>query len=184
MIRAFIAVEVELTEALKNIHEKICACNCDIKPVDMHQMHITLRFLGDIDEKQVDDIAAVIARCGSTAPFELKLHGMGAFPNLNHINVVWVGVANPEKLDQMATCINATLLEKGFPKEDKPFSPHLTLARVKSGKNIQALQRLILENKNAPFGAVNVNAVYLKKSELRREGPIYTNLFEHVLRTQ
>ncbi|MEM3396001.1 MAG: RNA 2',3'-cyclic phosphodiesterase [Thermoplasmata archaeon] len=177
MHRAFIAVEIEPSEEIKSIWKQLRETGCELKLVNLNQIHITLRFLGNIEEKAVEEISGVIKSCASPKEFVVKLRGMGAFPNLNYINVVWIGISNPAELERMSTCINEKLLELGFPKEDKPFAPHITLARVKSKRNLNVLQRLIKENGNGNFGDIQINAIYLKKSVLTPEGPIYTNLY-------
>jgi len=181
MIRAFIGVDVEPTEEIRAIYERLKQTQCELKLVSLHQIHITLRFLGDIAEERVEEIGGIIKSCSPSKELTLKLRGMGAFPNLNHINVVWIGIANPGELERTSTCINQKLLEIGFPKEDKPFSPHLTLARLKSNKSIGEMQRLIKENVNRSFGDVVVKAIHLKRSVLKPDGPVYTNLFTHHL---
>ncbi|MCX8174540.1 MAG: RNA 2',3'-cyclic phosphodiesterase [Thermoplasmata archaeon] len=177
MIRAFIAVELEPTEQMRAIARELKEMGCDLKVVNLQQIHITLRFLGDIEENMVYPIAGAIKSCAASREFVVKLRGMGAFPNLNYINVVWIGISNPAELERMSTCINAKLLELGFPEADKPFAPHITVARVKGKRNLNALQKLIKENGHTNFGDVQVNAVHLKKSVLTPQGPIYTNLF-------
>ncbi|MGB9636025.1 MAG: RNA 2',3'-cyclic phosphodiesterase, partial [Thermoplasmata archaeon] len=172
MIRAFIAVEIHPTEEIVALNEKLRKTGCELKLVDLSQIHVTLRFLGNIDENQIEPIAGVIRRCASEKEFLVKLRGMGAFPNLNYINVIWIGISNPDELSRMASCINEKLKEIGFPEEDKPFAPHITLARVKSKKNLGELQKLIKENINMNFGDVKISAVILKKSELTQKGPV------------
>ncbi|MEM3444755.1 MAG: RNA 2',3'-cyclic phosphodiesterase [Thermoplasmata archaeon] len=180
MIRAFIAVEFEPTEEIKALHRELRETGCELRLVSLHQIHITLRFLGNIEESAVEEISGILRNCAPAREFLVKLRGIGAFPNLNHINVVWIGISNPAELERMSTCINEKLVEAGFPKEDRPFTPHLTVARVKGRRNLNVLQRLIKENAMRNFGDVQVNAVHLKKSVLTPEGPIYTNLFSQV----
>lgn len=180
MLRAFIAVELEPTEEIKAVYRQLRETGSELKLVNLNQIHITLRFLGNIAEDKIEEISGIIRSCASSKKFAIKLRGMGVFPNINHINVVWIGISNPAELERMSTCINEKLLEIGFPKEDKPFSAHITLARVKSKRNLNALQRLVKESAARNFGDVLINAVYLKKSVLTPEGPIYSNIFTHM----
>lgn len=111
-------------------------------------------------------------------PFLIEFRGTGAFPGLKHMRVVWVGVRNAEKLVSIAEYLNDELAELGFKKEKRRFSPHLTLARVKGGKNKERLAEVVKGFENEDFGGLEVGGIRLKKSVLGPKGPTYSTLHE------
>ena len=109
---------------------------------------------------------------------KLKFKGTGAFPNLNYMKVLWVGLENYSPLETIAKNLNTELLKLGFKPEKRGFKPHITLARVKSRKNKNALKELILNYKDQSFTELDVDNIRLKKSVLGSTGPTYYTLGE------
>jgi 2'-5' RNA ligase len=103
------------------------------------------------------------------------------FPNQNYIKVAWMGVENAEPLKEIAENIDTKLKNLGFEKEKRPFSAHLTIARIKSAKNKEKLMQLINKYQNTEFQKIKIDKIILKKSTLTPKGPIYTNLKEITL---
>jgi len=179
IFRAFVSADVEKSEKILSLLKGLQKTNADLKLVNPESIHITLKFLGDTPESIVPDITEIIRKSVlGIPPFALKFRGMGAFPNLNRINVVWVGIFNPEQLTRIADLLDDKLAGLGFRKEGRRFSPHLTLARVKSPRNIEALQRLIAENRSIDCGDIAVESIRLKKSALTPAGPVYSTIAE------
>ena len=149
--------------------------------VDPNIIHLTLKFLGDIDENITGRITAVIEEAaGSINSFQLKISGLGVFPNPRRVQVVWVGLTGElEKLGGLQKNIESGLVPLGFKAESRPFTPHLTLGRVRERarpEERQDLGRLIEGMSFETASSLNVDAVNLMKSQLTREGPIYTRL--------
>jgi len=142
--------------------------------VEPENMHLTLKFLGEIDHGQTADITGAIqAAAADHGPFRIGFMGMGAFPNENHIKVVWVGVACDE-LEALARDVIDSLSDIGF--ERSRFSAHLTLARVKGPKPRDRIQDLLNDNRDRDFGWQDVDAVHLMKSTLTPSGPLYEEI--------
>lgn len=178
-IRAFIAVDIPVSQKVTEIINELNKTQIDAKLVETENMHLTLKFLGDTDENLVDEIEKTIKESTkNTNPFEITLKNLGVFPNQNYIKVAWIGVENAEPLKQIAETIDTKLKNLGFEKEKRPFSAHLTIARIKSAKNKEKLIQLINKYENTEFQKIKINKVILKKSTLTPEGPIYTNLKE------
>jgi 2'-5' RNA ligase len=183
-IRSFIAIELpgELKQALAELQRKFkSAGNLPVKWVDPGNIHLTLKFLGDIDAASVDNITTAIEQAVKDfTPFNIEVRGLGVFPNINRIQVVWVGLyGDLEKLGQLQKHIETNLESLGFPPENRPFTPHLTLARVRDyarPEERQKLGQLISTASLEGKYIINVTSVNLMRSELTREGPIYGKL--------
>ncbi len=173
MFRAFIAVEVPFTEELKNLWGEVKASGARVKMVEPENVHITLKFLGNIPENLVPEILKAITKsCSGISPFKVSLTGCGAFPTPNRPRVVWVGVSEgEEELKRIAYSLEKELSKLGFEKEKREFVPHLTIARVKG--SIGKLPEVIRRNANKKFGEFEVKEVRLMKSTLTPTGPIY-----------
>ena len=145
-------------------------------------LHVNLKFLGDTTESQVDLIRrAVEPAISHVSPFVVELKGFGVFPDRRSPRVLWIGLGGAlDSLTALAECVGNAVVPLGFPQEDRPFRPHLTVARVK--KDHRAVGR-VLDTLGAftdPFlcGPLPVDRVTLFKSDLRRTGPIYTKLWD------
>jgi RNA 2',3'-cyclic 3'-phosphodiesterase len=178
-IRAFIAVEIPISKEIHQVLNELKKTQIDAKIVETQNMHLTLKFLGDTDEKLIDDIGKIIKNSAKNIPpFQIALKSIGVFPNQNYIKVAWIGVENTENLKQIAETIDSKLQNLGFEKEKRPFSAHLTIARIKSAKNKEKLIDLINKYQNTEFQQIKIDKILLKKSTLTPKGPIYTNLKE------
>lgn len=172
--RSFISVDIEADQAIRDICEELRRSGASLKVVNPDIMHITLKFLGQVDESSVEDIVSVMRdSVDGVSSFDMKLHGMGAFPNMNRIRVVWVGITNPGPLVHIAERIDEGLSTLGFEREKREFSPHLTVARTKSSKGMDKVQAILKQWKNADFGNQFVGDIRLKKSVLSPKGPTY-----------
>ena len=145
-------------------------------------LHLNFKFLGETTESQVDQIRrAVEPAISHVSSFDLELKGFGVFPDQRSPRVLWVGIGGAlESLTTLAGCVERAVALLGFPQEDRPFRPHLTVARVK--KDHRAVGRVLdtLGMFTNPFacGPLFVERVALFKSELRPTGPIYTKLWD------
>jgi 2'-5' RNA ligase len=180
-IRSFIAFDIGNESVLKrttDIQALLAKAGADLKLVEPENIHITLRFLGNITLPTVEKIFEEMKKVQFT-PFDVKIHGIGAFPNLRYPRVLWVGIT--EGADQLRSIFNQLeprLRSLGFAPDSKGFSPHLTIARVKSGRNKTELAKFVAENANYEFGIIRAECLKLKKSDLTPRGPIYSTLKE------
>ena len=185
-IRTFLAFDIEDQKILRNIshvQKMLVNSGADLKLVDPENIHVTIRFLGDVQASMVDAIHEEMKQI-SFSPFTVELQGLGAFPKLNHPRVVWAGIKNGSKeLDDVFQQLEPRLRGLGFQPDNKGFSPHLTLARVRSGRNKFNLAEVINKNLDYEFGTINAEFLKLKKSDLTPRGPIYTNLREVCAKT-
>lgn len=181
--RAFISADISPNESLLSLLDQLRQTRCDLKIVRAANLHVTLKFFGDIEESLVDEITERMrASSEEIAPFALRLQGMGAFPSMSNIRVVWVGMEDGRLMAHLASIIDSSFLDMGFERDRKGFKPHLTVARVRSGKGLEAVQDLIGANATTDFGEYAVDRVTLKKSVLTPQGPRYSNVREVILR--
>lgn len=177
--RAFISVDLEPKPEITEFTKKLRDCDAALKIVETQNIHLTLKFLGDINESIVNNILEIMRKgVEGVEPFTLKFRGTGAFPNLNCMNVIWIGIPNADTLIRISEYIDERLVELGFEREKRGFSPHITVARVKGQKNKDKLQRVIKENVNMDFGEQKVDCIKLKKSILGPKGPTYSTVEE------
>jgi len=180
-IRAFIAIELpeKLQAELARLQTKLGLSDQPwVKPVDPSGIHLTIKFLGNIDSNNSGAIVQAMAlACREIPPFRLKVAEVGAFPNLGRIQVVWVGLAGElEKLVWLQRGIESNLKPLGFPAEERTFSPHLTLARLRnqaSASQRRDLGQLIADTRFEADTTIEVNAIGLIRSHLTGRGAIY-----------
>lgn len=189
MIRAFVAVEpsASLRQALAKAQADLRARlqnavgrEVRIQWVRPDSIHLTLKFLGDIPKERLADIQAALVRAaGRHVRFSVKTEGLGVFPDLRAPRVLWVGVTGDgQALARLAADVEEALAAIGYAPEAKPFTPHLTLARVKGGSRDvgRALSQDRLLDREWTLGPLTVDAVSLMKSELQPSGAVYTEL--------
>ena len=178
-IRAFIAIDIKTFPKLTQLEQELKQTKANIKLVEPENIHITLKFLGDTDENLIEEINTIIEESvKKTKPFEIQLKNTGVFPNQNYIKVIWIGIHNSEKIAEISQQIDEQLFDLGFEQEKRPFSPHLTIARVKSAENKDQLLNIINKYQDLTFQEIKVESIKLKKSQLTPKGPIYTTLKE------
>jgi 2'-5' RNA ligase len=177
--RLFVCVEISEHTIIKEIEQVLHHLSVPgVKPVKSTQLHVTLKFLGETQDKLVPAIKTSLNEV-NFVPFQISLESLGCFPNLNYIRVVWVGIQKGKSdLTDLANQVRAQLDSLGFPKDKRSFSPHLTLARVKKlpPSEKQTLRTLVQNNQGTKFGEQTINAVILKKSTLTPKGPIYEDI--------
>ncbi len=178
-IRTFIAVD--LPQQIKMEIDKMIAgfrqLNANIRWVKAVNLHLTLRFLGDIPEETISALAENIkANTEGFGGFDLSLSGLGAFPNLRRPRVIWIGSGSgADRLKSLAAKVEQATIDAGFGKGDKPFSSHLTIGRVKFPKGLDRLLAQI-EKSGYESQLFGVNEVSIYKSDLSPAGPKYTRL--------
>jgi 2'-5' RNA ligase len=178
-MRAFISVDIGALPGIVTILDDLKKTDADLRLVKPENVHLTLKFLGDIDEKMVDRIAGIMEKSvKDISPFRIKLRGVGVFPSMNYMRVVWIGVENAEKVGVIAEKLENELSNLGFKREKRKFSPHVTVGRVKSPKNKDVLQNFLKENVDKEFGELDVKCIRLKKSVLTPKGPEYFTVKE------
>lgn len=177
--RGFISLDIDSNSEIRKFREGLEKTGAPLKMVDLDKIHITVKFLGDTEEEKIDKISNVVKKVlENREPFTIDIKGAGAFPHLDYMKVVWIGIEDEPKLNEMAHRVEEELVPHGFPRDDKGFSPHITVARVKGGKNKDRLRRVIENYEDYYFGSQEVTKLKLKKSILSKGGPEYHTLKE------
>ena len=178
--RLFIGVPIsenvrEKTIPLLNSLSEIAA---DMNLVAPQNLHFTIKYLGDVDKSKVNEIKEKLNSIEQNK-FTISLQNVGVFPSFDRINVIWIGAEGKEFIPLMKK-VNEQLdyIRKNDHKEE---IPHLTIARVKTGRNRELLQKWLQENQNNEFGEMEINKIILYKSELTPKGLVYTVLEEFPL---
>jgi RNA 2',3'-cyclic 3'-phosphodiesterase len=179
--RAFAALEIpsETKERIGRFIQQLRAQagSTDLKWVDAKILHITARFFGDLDRKQLEKARGAIRGLDlAWDPPNLSLGAIGAFPNPRRPQVIWLGIEDPDgALRALAEATDRAIRVAGFGPADKPFVGHLTLARVRRGAQAPELTDVV-GGLTPPGGPLTISSITLFKSDLRPEGPQYTPL--------
>ncbi|MGA9387724.1 MAG: RNA 2',3'-cyclic phosphodiesterase [Candidatus Bathyarchaeia archaeon] len=180
-IRSFVAFDLENESVLKRITEAqalLVKTGADLRLVEPQNIHMTLRFLGNITLGMVDKIHEEMKKV-QFVPFDVKLRGLGAFPDVRYPRVCWAGITEgADQLRSIFSQLEPRLRGLGFAPDPKGFSPHLTIARVRSARNKVDLAKCISTNMEYEFGQIRARCLRLKKSDLTPRGPIYSVLRE------
>lgn len=177
-LRAFLAIDVDedLKAKMYKIIKEFRQIDANIKFVDLENLHLTLKFFGDIDTEGIDLLSSRISQVVSEFDkFTVKIKGCGAFPNTNRIKVIWLGIDNDEIVKELHDELDGEFVKLGFDK-DKRFSSHLTIGRMKSAKGKNEVKSTIEEFSEVEIGEMTVDKIILKKSTLTPQGPIYEDL--------
>jgi 2'-5' RNA ligase len=197
MIRAFLAVELpddlrtglgQVQQDLKHRLSRSFSKDIRISWVQPAAIHLTIKFLGDMDEQLIDPLRAAIEQAAEGRPaIQIPLERFGLFPRPQQPRVLWVGPPEPwersgeaERLAELHRVVEEGCRSMGFAPDNRPLSPHLTLARIKEGERQvgQALAKSGVLDLPLAIGRLEINAIVLMKSDLRSAGPVYTKLWE------
>ncbi len=176
MKRTFIAVKVDAGKEITGIIDllKQELKEEQVRWVDKTRMHITLAFIGDTSENTIRDISVMLKGiCSAKDAFEFDVSGLGLFRNLNDPRVIWAGIGDQGNLKALFTTIKAGLEQLGVQTEEREFSPHLTLARIKKLKDKKSLEKILADNNKTAFQKVKVREVIYFESILQQTGPLY-----------
>ena len=158
---------------------KLQATGANVRWVKPEHLHLTLKFLGDVDLRDIPEVCAAMKRAAAhTPPFTLRMVGAGAFPRPSQPRTVWIGAdEGTEEIAVLHERIEIALAELGFRREHRRFRPHLTIGRVRSAdRGIEELASLLAENHDFVAGVVDVDEVVAFSSELERGGPVHEPL--------
>ncbi len=175
-MRCFIAIDIESNKINEIINE--LRRYGGIKVVEPENIHITLKFLGEINNRTAEKICNIMHKLfNEEKKFEIHIGNLGVFPNERYIRVLWIGIKkNKERIVDLQKTLDNELSKLGFKKENK-YEPHITIARIKSPAGRKVAQDFLYKLKNVDIGSYIIDEIKLKKSTLTREGPIYTDLY-------
>jgi 2'-5' RNA ligase len=180
-IRSFLAFDIENDTCVNRLaaaQRQLLQTGADVKLVEPQNIHITIRFLGNITPTMVERIFDEM-RQDQFTPFNVQIKGLGAFPNIRYPRVIWAGITQgANQLKNIFSQLEPKLRSLGFVPDTRGFSPHLTIARVRSGRNKQQLAEFLTKNTDYEVGTVDARCLRLKKSALTPKGPIYSTLKE------
>ena len=177
-IRCFAAVDLaaQVLATIETVVGAMKQVGGDVRWVATKNLHVTLKFLGEISETRVDAARAAILRCATLrAPFEVTAMGLGTFPNPRRARVVWVGLSAPG-LSGLAGEVDEALAGEGFPREARAVIPHITVGRVRSPRGWERVLEAMRPYWENSFGTSRVDEIVLYRSELGPDGPRYTAL--------
>jgi 2'-5' RNA ligase len=177
-MRLFVALEIPSTvrENLAELLKALRSMSPQIRWVRPENLHVTLKFIGEVPETKLATIRIALASARSDQPVALEFRGLGFFPNEKHPRVFWAGIEASPNLKTLAADIDAATEKLGIPAEKRPFSPHLTLARFESPGLPEKLRASIQENVRRDFGALRTTYFHLIESKLKPSGAEYTTL--------
>ena len=192
LLRAFIALEIpakvqrDIYHATSSLRSGVGSL---IRWVPAENMHLTLKFLGDISPANVEFLTQMIrTEADAYHCFEIRLTGLGTFPNSKRPRVIYIGIQAPTELESLQHGIESAARRLGYesdPNAGRSFSPHLTIGRVKqniSAANQQQIRRALEETEIDLLGTARVDSVHLYKSDLKPTGSVYTKLFSALLK--
>jgi len=184
-MRAFIAVEIppEIHTAIedKTAHLRAALTSSLVRWVPSNNIHLTLKFLGDVSPANIEMLSQMLSvEVVQHQTFEMEFGGLGAFPNPRRPRVIWIGIQAPAELEALQRGIEAAAAKLGYPAEKRPFSPHLTIGRVKQNAGstgAQKVRQALEDTKIGSLGNTQITDVHLFKSDLKPAGAVYTRLF-------
>lgn len=186
-IRSFIAIAVppETRSCLDRIAGKLKATTSDVRWVKRDDVHLTLKFLGDVEERRIPEIEGCIEQCIAEIPsFSIAVRDLGAFPSDHNPQIIWIAAEDASgRLAAVQLSLEEGLSRMGFKKEKRSFFPHLTLGRLKSARGKEAVRRGLATLQHADCGAYHAESVCLYKSDLTPGGAVYTLLKSFALLT-
>ncbi|MCX5715275.1 MAG: RNA 2',3'-cyclic phosphodiesterase [Candidatus Omnitrophica bacterium] len=183
-MRTFIAIPLsnEIKQELSKIQSEFKQTNADVKWVEPENIHLTLKFLGEVTEEFLPKVKDALTKAISGfKSFEISISGIGAFPKLDYPRAIWVGIEKgKDETKSIAEKLEDELEKLGFAREEREFSAHLTIGRVKSSKNKEALKKILLTTAGQQLttDSQKVSSITLYQSKLSPHGPTYATLHE------
>lgn len=180
-MRLFVSIDLpeEFADRIADLQAEFTEAS-GLRPTDPTQTHVTLKFLGEVNEDRLPELEAALETAvteSDVSPFEAEYGGLGVFPSLEYISVVWLGVRDgSEGMTRLHEAIERETVRLGFDPEDHDFTPHATIARVDHAGGKELVQRLVRE-RDPTVGRTRIEEISLTKSELGPDGPVYTALF-------
>ena len=174
--RLFVSVDLDgLADEVRRIQEPLAGLP-GVDPVDPEGVHVTLKFLGEVEEPRVSALTDALGTAVESAdvePFEAAFEGYGVFPSLDYISVVWIGVgAGSDELARLHEAVERETTALGFDPEEHDFTPHATVARVRDARSKSEVQELV-RDEDPTLGRRRVEEVRLTESTLASDGPTY-----------
>lgn len=189
MIRVFLAFDIseEVKKSLSHFMEPLRRQSSGVKWVEPQNIHVTVKFFGNVDEEKILPAIqkTIEENCGDGKPVTLTCEGIGCFPSWQRPRVIWAGLkGGVQDLMDLQRRLEGSFETLGFPKEDRDFKTHLTLARIKFLPKERGWLKTLEAMPERVFGKVVIDHLTLYKSQLTKRGPIYTSLKEFPFKNQ
>jgi 2'-5' RNA ligase len=180
-LRTFIAIDLgkPIRDRLVALQQTLARAGTEVKWVEPENLHVTLLFLGEVDDRAVVELCrAVTDCCAGLAGFRLEVERVGCFPNPRRPRTVWAGVGEgTQEVVALHDALEPPLLELGcYRREDRPYTPHITLGRVRGDRSTDPLAAALNRHAGWQAGVAEVREVLVMSSELTPAGPVYTVL--------
>ncbi len=179
-VRTFVAIVIHdsLHATLDKLLEKLSSSNAKVKWVQPENVHLTLKFLGNVEEERLPEVfEACEGAAKNVSAIDIEMRALGCFPDPKSPRIVWLGIERgADAVRQLQQKVESELQAIGFPKEEKPFKAHLTIGRVKGKQGLSRLCRLLDDQKNIVIGSMRVQKISVMKSKTLPQGPVYTEL--------
>jgi len=172
-------------DEIRNIQRHLLPLPCDVKWVQTENIHLTLKFLGDVPIDKNEAIIKAMAEClQNFSALDIELTQLGAYPDSRQPRVIWIGIdpSASKKIKEITGQLEDKLCQIGFPKEEREIDPHVTIGRIKSEKNLSLLRDALQKKIFSSPGIQQINSVTLFKSTLTSLGPHYEGIFTHLLK--
>ena len=167
----------QILSKIESVTSSLKALGGDLKPVEGENIHLTLKFLGNVSSAKLGEVKKALSQV-KFQPFQVEIKGAGAFPNLKRMNVIWVGIDQGwTEVQQIYEQTETNLHQIGFSRETRPFSPHITIARVRSPRKSDETAAFLGHLSEESFGSFTAEHVRLKQSVLSPSGPTYSTMF-------
>jgi 2'-5' RNA ligase len=177
-MRLFVAIDIpeDVRAAIGALVAKLRPIHRNARWVRIEGVHVTLKFIGEAPSEKIAGIKSALASISSTAPIPINCCGIGFFPNERRPRVLWAGIASGPELSALAAAVDSALAPLGFPREERAFSPHLTLARFDAPGGLDPLRAAIESAGTLEFGRATATEFHLYQSVLKPGGAEYTRL--------
>lgn len=180
-VRTFAAVDLDpvICEGAMRMIDRLRTAGADVKWVRPENLHLTVKFLGEVDNHELYDVCRTVqAAVGPLPPFAIEVRGLGAFPKVERPRTVWLGITQgAEQLEQLSDRVDAALEPFGFRRETRRFHAHITLGRVRRpGPALRHVTSILLEEAETEIGLSHVEELVIYSSDLEPEGPLYKPL--------
>ncbi len=176
-MRLFTGIEIpdEIKNRLEILIERLQP-SAHLKWSPVYNLHITTKFIGEWPSERLDELKARLRAVEAGSPFKVEVRGLGWFPNPHNPRVFWAGIQAGNELERLAGATESALQALGVAREDRPFSPHLTLARIKQPVPLSPIRQAVTKLESTDFGAFEVGEFHLYRSEPGASGSVYTKL--------
>lgn len=180
-IRTFLAIEIpsHILNEIGSLQSRLKrSLQGMVRWVRPEAIHLTLKFFGNVSENDIAEISRIMEeQVNGIRPFAFHVKRLGVFPNMNRPRILWLGISGDvDALILFQKSMEQKLQGGGFPKEERPFRPHLTLARIKEPKGLIGLAKIIEKSDNYTAGHFDAEGLHLFRSQLTPRGAVYTNL--------